>query len=116
MNSIEKRPGLLIGGGLMAGLAASVCCIGPLILTLIGVSGAAVLAKLDFIRWPMIAVVVALFALAGWSLYRKRNACEPGSLCADPKKWRRFAVLYWLGLGAAVSAITSPYWVVWIFE
>jgi mercuric ion transport protein len=100
---------------LLAGLAASVCCIGPLVLTLLGVSGAAALAKLDVIRWPMIGAVAVLFALAGRSLYRKRNSCEPGSLCADPKKWRQMAMAYWLGLAAAGLAITSPYWIALIY-
>ncbi|MGE0175013.1 MAG: mercuric transporter MerT family protein [Oligoflexales bacterium] len=115
MNHLENKSGVFIGGGVIAGLIASLCCIGPLVLTLIGVSGAAVLSQLDFLRWPMIIAVVALFSLAGVSLYRKRNSCEPGSLCADPKKRKRMVLAYWLGLGLAAAAITSPNWVGWIF-
>jgi mercuric ion transport protein len=116
LSSKEKRSSFLIGGGIVASFLASLCCIGPLILTFLGVSGAAVLSKVEAIRWPMILVVLALFSLAGMELYRKRNSCDPGSLCADPKKWKVLVVFYWVGLITAILAITSPYWVGWIFN
>lgn len=113
MTQLENKSGLMIGGGVVAAFAASICCIGPLALTLLGISGAAVLAKFEIIRGPMIVAVALLFAVAGYSLYRKRNACEPGSLCANPKKWRQLAIAYWLGLSIAVVVISSTYWIIW---
>lgn len=115
MSQFEKKSGLLIGGGLFVGFLSSLCCVGPLVLTLMGVSGAASLAKLDVLRIPMIIIVVILFGFAGFSLYRKRNVCEPGSICADPKKFKRMVIAYWLGLIISIGAITSPYWIVWIY-
>jgi len=112
----SSKSGLLVGGGLVAGLLASVCCVGPLILTILGVSGAAVLTKFEFLRWPMIGAVAILFGVAGRNLYRKRNACQPGELCADPKTWRKLAIGYWLGLVVALGAVTSPYWVNWFVD
>lgn len=55
MNSskIENKSGWFVGGGIVASIIASLCCIGPLILTVLGVSGAAALAKFDVIRIPM---------------------------------------------------------------
>ncbi len=116
MSNSARKDGMLIGSGIVAGIVASVCCIGPLVLTVIGISGAAVLAKLDFLRWPMVAIVAIVFLAAGWDLYRKRDSCEPGSLCADPKKRRRMVTLYWIGLAIALLAITSPNWVQLIFD
>ena len=115
-NQIENKSGWMIGGGILASLLASVCCIGPLVLTVLGVSGAAVLSKFETIRMPMIALVLLLFGMAGFSLYRKRNSCEPGSICSDPQKYRKMVVLYWLGLLIAVLGITSPQWVAQIFS
>ena len=116
VDKIENKSGLLVGGGIVASIIASVCCIGPLILTILGISGAAALAKFDVIRIPMIILVLALFGVAGFALYRKRNSCEPGSICADPKKYRKMVVFYWLGLVVAVLGITSPQWVAWLFS
>lgn len=111
----ENNAGWMVGGGIFAAFLASVCCIGPLVLTLLGVSGAAVLARFDFLRVPLIGVVMLLFLVAGISLFRKRRHCEPGSLCADPKRFRRMTIAYWLGLAVAFLAVTSPHWIVMIF-
>lgn len=113
---IENKSGLLIGGGIVASIIASLCCIGPLVLTILGISGAAVLSKFEAIRLPMILVVLALFGFSGFALYRKRNSCEPGSICAYPKKYRRMVVFYWIGLAVALLGITSPQWVAWLFS
>lgn len=116
INNVENKSGWLVGGGILASVVASLCCIGPLVLTILGISGAAVLSKFEAIRIPMIAVVLILFGIAGFSLYRKRNSCEPHSICADPKKFRKMAIFYWIGLAIAVLGITSPQWVAWLFS
>ena len=115
-NNIENKSGLLIGSGIVASLVASLCCVGPLILTILGVSGAAALSKFEVIRIPMIIAVVTLFGIAGIALYRKRKNCEPDSICADPKKYRKMVVFYWIGFAIAVLGITSPQWVAWLFS
>lgn len=115
MKPLENKTPALVGSGIVAGILASACCIGPLVLTVLGVSGAAVLSRLEIIRVPMTIIVVALFAIAGFTLFQKRNSCEPGSICADPKKYRRMVVMYFAGLVIAGFGITSPYWVGWLF-
>ena len=116
MSKIENKSGLMIGGGVFAALISSLCCVGPLVLTLLGVSGAGFLAKFDVIRLPMMVIVAVLFGYAGYILYRKRNTCEVGSICANPKKYRLLVVGYIAGLILATLLISSPYWVVWIFD
>jgi len=113
---IENKSGWFVTGGVVASLIASLCCIGPLVLTILGISGAATLSRLDVLRLPMIVIVLLLFGLAGVSLYRKRKVCEPGSICADPKKYRRMILFYWVGFVLAIIGITSPQWVVWLFD
>ncbi len=115
IKNTENNSGLLVGGGILAAFVASLCCIGPLILTLIGVSGAAALSKLDVLRIPMTIVVLIIFAIAGRSLYRKRNICELGSICADSKKYKKMVITYCVGIILALAALTSPYWISWIF-
>ncbi len=115
-NKLENKSGWFIGGGIIASLAASLCCIGPLVLTLLGVSGAAALSRFESFRLPLVLVVVVLFGIAGRALYVKRNVCEPGSICADPKKYGRMVTFYWLGLVVAILGITSPWWVAWLFS
>jgi len=115
MAQLENKTKALVGGGVLAGIVASICCIGPVILTIMGVSGAAALSKLDFLRTPMIIVVLIIFIVAGRSLYQKRNSCEPDSICADSKKYRMMVITYFLGLILAILGITSIYWINWFF-
>lgn len=112
---IENNTGLFIGTGVVGAFLTALCCIGPLVLTLLGVSGAAVLAKFDVFRIPLIIIVMALFGFAGYQLFKKRNVCEPGSICADPKKYRRMVIAYFIGLTLAIIGILSPQIVVWIY-
>ena len=116
MSQIENKSGYLIGGGILGSLVASLCCIGPLVFTILGVSGAASLAQLEVIRIPVTIIVLGIFAFTGYLLRQKRKKCEPGSLCADPKKYRLMVIFYFVGLAIAIAALTSPYWVVWIFD
>ncbi|MGE4234689.1 MAG: mercuric transporter MerT family protein [Bacteriovoracia bacterium] len=113
---IENKSGWLVGGGILASIIASLCCVGPLILTILGVSGAAALSKFETLRVPMILLVLLFFGVTGFVLFRKRNSCEPGSICADPKKFRKMVIFYWLGLVIALIGITSPQWVALIFS
>lgn len=114
--NFENKTGWFIGSGIVGAFIASLCCVGPLILTVLGVSGAAVLSKFEVIRLPMILVVVTLFGFAGIVLYRKRKNCEPDSICADPKKFRKMVIFYWIGLAIAILGITSPQWVAWLYS
>lgn len=115
IKNLENKSKWFVGGGVIAAITASLCCIGPLILTVLGVSGAAVLTKLEVLRLPMIGLVVLLFGVAGYSLFRKGNTCEPGSICADPIKYKRMVMAYWVGLIIAIIGITSPNWIVRLF-
>lgn len=112
---IENKTGLFIGTGVVAGFLASLCCVGPLALTLLGVSGAAVLSKFSIFTIPLILFVIGTFGFAGHLLYKKRKVCEPGSICADPKKYRKMIMAYWIGLAMAVLGIGSPYIIAWLF-
>ncbi|MBX7230956.1 MAG: mercury transporter [Bdellovibrionales bacterium] len=113
---IENKSGWLVGGGILASMIASLCCVGPLILTLLGVTGAAALSKFEILRVPLILLVFLLFGVAGVVLFRKRKSCDPGSICADPKKFRKMVIFYWLGLMIAALGITSPQWITLLFS
>lgn len=75
----------LIAGGLSA-LFASACCFGPLVLIMLGVSGAWIssLTLLELYQPLFIgAAIVALF-FAARRIWRPVAACEPGQVCQRP--------------------------------
>ena len=104
----------LIGGGLAA-LAASACCLGPLVLVSIGVGGAwiSTLTKLEPFRPLFIAVALLCMALAYRKIYRTPGAadCAPGSSCALPKTNARNRALFWAVSLLVGVALAYPYFV-----
>lgn len=116
MKKMENKSKWFIGSGIVAAFGASLCCIGPLLLTVLGISGAASLTQFESIRIPMIVIVFFAFSVAGLALFKKRAVCEPDSICADPMKYKRMVLFYWLGLLIAILGITSPYWINFFYD
>jgi mercuric ion transport protein len=78
---------LLIAGGVLGALAASSCCIVPLALFGLGVSGAWIgnLTQLAPYQPYFIAATVACLGAGYWLVYRSRKiACADGEACGRP--------------------------------
>ena len=74
-------------GGVLGALAASSCCIVPLVLFALGVSGAwiANLTQLAPYQPFFIAATAACLGAGYWLVYRARKvACADGEVCARP--------------------------------
>lgn len=108
----SDRPGfgaLFVGG--LAAILASTCCLGPLVLVALGVSGAWIgnLTKLEPYRWYFISgAVVALF-FAGRRIFRPSRACEPGEVCAVPQVRRIYKILFGIVSALVLIALVYPY-------
>lgn len=108
--SDRKSSGALFVGGLAA-ILASTCCLGPLILVALGVSGAWIgnLTKLEPYHWYFIgAALVALF-FAGRRIFRPAKACEPGAVCAVPQTRRVYKILFGIVSVLVLLALVYPY-------
>lgn len=100
----------LLASGLGAVLA-SVCCLGPLVLLTLGVSGAWIgnLAALEPYRPLFItAAVIALF-FAYRRLFCQPGGCEPGEMCSAPQIGMAYKVLFWLVALLVAVAMVFPY-------
>lgn len=109
--SQEKAGRLPLIGGVIAAIAASLCCVGPLVLVMLGIGGAWVgnLAVLEPFRpYFLGAAVIALF-FAWKKIYRAPAACTPGSLCAMPHTNRVYKVLFWVVAALVAAAFVFPY-------
>ena len=89
----ERAPLL---AGALAALLASTCCLGPLVLLGLGISGAwiANLAALEPWQPLFIAVAVSSLVLAARRIWRRAPACEPGEVCAVPRVKRGYRLLF----------------------
>jgi mercuric ion transport protein len=109
-SGVEKAS--LIGGALAA-IVASVCCLGPLVLVTVGISGAWISNLTAFEPYRPYAIGVALVCMA--LAYRKifkaaaPEACEPGTLCAVPQTRRIYRVMFWVVSVMVLVALVFPY-------
>ena len=81
------RQNLIAAGGLLGALAASSCCIFPLVLFGLGVSGAWIgnFTRLAAYQPYFIAATLAFLGYGYWLVYRtSTRACTDGDACARP--------------------------------
>ncbi len=86
-----------IAGSLITAFFASICCIGPVIFAILGISGAAFVQKFEDYR-PLFAALAAVFlGVSFYFTYRKKPAeqCEPGSYCAHPRSDKINKMILW---------------------
>ena len=80
-------PKLAMAGGILGALAASSCCILPLALFGLGVSGAWIgnLSRLAPYQPYFVAFAIANISFGAWRIYKARQiVCEPAMACARP--------------------------------
>jgi len=112
-----KRSGALAVAG-TAGVFASACCIGPLVLAAIGLGGAAagVVAVFEPLRPVFIVIALAALGFAGWKIYRRPPmACEPGAACAQPPTDHIYKTAFWIVSAVVLALLASPYYIPLIY-
>lgn len=111
MNSESTNArGALVAGG-VAALLASACCLGPLVLVLLGFSGAWIgnLAALEPYRPVFIGAALAAMYFAWRRIYRPPAQCAPGELCARPQVRRSYRIIFWVVGALVLVALAFPY-------
>ena len=103
-------------GGVLAAIGASLCCAGPFVLLMLGISGSwiSTLAAFDPFRPYFIVLVVGLFLWAGWKAYRPLDQCSADGFCSAADNRRRYRRVFWLTSLIAAMLVSSPYWLVWL--
>jgi hypothetical protein len=101
-------------------LFASIFCIGPLVLALIGVSGVGFFSVFEEYRTSLIIATFGLLGTGFYFTYRKKPAmyqCEPGSECAvDESKTNRLTkVILWIATGLVILFVAFPYILPYIY-
>ena len=96
----DKGATALFAGG-VAAILASTCCLGPLLLVSLGISGAWIgnLTVLEPYRPIFIGIALIALFFAARSIFRPVHACQPGEVCAMPPTRRIYKVLFWVCTG-----------------
>ncbi|WP_032092473.1 mercuric transporter MerT family protein [Necropsobacter rosorum] len=98
---------------LAAALASSLCCIGPLIYLLFGVSSVWLieLNQFEFLRIPMLLCSLAAFGYGFWLLVFSKRI-----ICSRYLSRRSLILLYWLVLALILFFLFYPTLLPWILE
>ena len=90
--------GLLVGGSVLGAIAASSCCVVPLILLSLGVGGAwmgTVTVLAPYSVW-IVAFTLACLSVGFYLVYGKpAQACDVGAACARPVSNRVMKTALW---------------------
>lgn len=95
-----------------AAVGASICCVGPFVLLMLGVGGAWIggLTALEPYRPVFIGATAVFLGLAFRKLYLTPAACEPGTACASPLTRRRQRIVFWVIVAVLAALITFPWY------
>ncbi len=102
---------LAAGGGVGAAIGSALCCAGPLVAVIMGLSGAGFAATFEPLRPYFVAATTLFLGLGFVAVSRdERRACEPGEPCASPTVRRRLKRVLWVATAIAVPLVTFPWW------
>ncbi|MGQ0733093.1 MAG: mercuric ion transporter MerT [Acidobacteriota bacterium] len=102
------RGALFVGG--LAAILASTCCLGPLVLLMLGISGAwiANLTALEPYRPIFIGVAAVALFFSYRHIFRPAVACRPGEVCAVPEVHATFKALFGVVVVLLLIAVSYP--------
>lgn len=100
----------VVAGGLAAALALA-CCAGPLVLVVLGISGAWIgtLTGLEPYRPYFLLVAVVSLSVAGHRILRPASACGTKEACALPTTRRSYKILFGAAVLLVLVALAFPY-------
>jgi mercuric ion transport protein len=111
-----KAQGAALAGSVLSSVLASACCLGPVVLTLIGLSGGALAHRFEPLRPYMLATTYTLLGGAFFLTYRQKpQTCGPDGTCATPGPSRLAKVLLWLATVVVVLVTTFPSYSQYLF-
>ena len=109
----SQHNGLLATGAVAGAILASACCVVPLLLVTLGISGAWIsnLTALEPYKPYVAAVTLGLIGFGFWRVYfQPKPACVEGSYCARPQSSVVTKAALWIGAAITLLAITIRWW------
>jgi mercuric ion transport protein len=109
MARLSAKTSLIAGA--VAGVGASLCCVGPLVLLALGVGGTwiANLTALEPYRPLFVGLTVLFLGLAFRRLYLVPQVCTPGALCTDSRMAKRQRLTFWMTAVPLLGLLTAPW-------
>ncbi len=109
----ERRQRWFAGGGVLGAVLASSCCIAPLVLVTLGISGAWIgnLTALTPYKPYFVALTLVFLGLGFRQVYfRPKAACAVGTACARPISSVITQSALWIATVLVALAMTIAWW------
>lgn len=105
---MSARTSWIAAGGIMGALAASTCCVLPLVLFSLGISGAWIgnLTALEPYKPIFVVVTLGFLGYGYWLVYVKPAACEDGAVCRKSSNLLVKSALW----GSTVLVLIALFW------
>lgn len=103
-------------GSVFVAVAASACCLGPVVLSLVGAGAlGAAAVRLEPLRPIFLALTGVLLAVGFFVTYRRpsADACGPDGACS-PGSNRKAKIVLWVATGIVILLVTFPYYITWL--
>lgn len=115
-SSSNANTKLALAGSVLAGIGASACCVGPLLLLSLGIGGAWIghLTALEAYRPIFIGLTLLFLGLAFRKLYLVPQNCTVEDNCVGDRTRRAQRVLFWIFVPLSLGLVASP-WILPIF-
>ncbi len=97
--------------GVLTAVGASVCCVAPLVLLALGISGAWIgtLTALEPLRPVFIGLTLLFLGLSFRKIYLNPQTCVPGTPCADPRTVKRQRGMFWVVTVLVLILLAVPW-------
>ena len=108
----DKNTSLLGMGAIIAAIGASVCCVVPLLLLSLGISGAwmSTLTSMQPVRPFFIILTLVFIGLGYRKLYLIPENCEEGEACASTEVREKQQMIFWIGSVLILMLLTFPWY------
>ena len=117
-DAAHRKKSWFAAGGVIGAILASTCCIAPLALLMLGVSGAWIgtLTALEPYK-PYFAAVALVFIGLGFRqvYFKAKPACVDGSYCAKPQSAPITKTALWMATALVVLALTIDWWAPFLY-
>lgn len=105
-------------GAVLTAIGASVCCVGPLLLLSLGVSGAWIssLAAFEPVRPVFIVLTLVFIGLSYRKLYLMPKNCEEDKRCALPDNQKKQKLTFWVSSILIFLLLAFPWYAPYFME
>ena len=115
-SSSNANTKLALAGGVLAGIGASACCVGPFLLLSMGIGGAWIghLTALEPYRPIFIGLTILFLGLAFRKLYLVPQSCAVEDKCVADRTRSVQRILFWISAPLSLGLVASP-WILPLF-